>query len=306
MAEIVGLVVACVEVLEATFETVQRITTALERIKERNKNGFKTLDSVCAQVAITKQILKNIVQVDEEHHTPLVYASVELVKQKACNLKAAAEEFGSPAENKFKAFLNELIRGDARLKTFDRMQVDLIMAQSTLITSLVAHNYVQGTTEGTVDINISIVERVNNFFKPDIEVNYARQILNLVGGHGEPIDDGIVCTVKAQDLEKLMQDVPQRLPGANGKIVRILNHNHVEDWGMVTVDIGSPGEGTPHVDSVTAEFNVVSGNGFCSAGPMSYNTASKTQALRASLKTVEGNQDAALKMLEATLPDFKS
>ncbi|KAJ3939217.1 uncharacterized protein N0V96_010662 [Colletotrichum fioriniae] len=298
--EIVGLVAACGQILGAALQTIQQIANALER----SKKGFKTLDSVCTHIAITQHILEDIEKVNEAYNGAGVCAAVKMVREAAYNLKVAAEAFGSPSEGRFKTFLNELIRGEARLQRFDRLQVDLVLAQTTLITSLVANNHVRGKDKGKTYITIPILERVENLIGNDAKVNFPSRIFNLLKNHGEAIGDGIICKVKTRDLEMLMQDFLEEISNSGDMTVRVMNHNHVKDEGMMTADIGEPGGGIPQVSKVYAKFNVVSDNGFISAGPASFETVTGMKGVQSALKTLQGDKETAIKLLQSAIPGF--
>lgn len=284
---------SCGQILEGTFAIIDKIRAALDR----NKKGAKVFSQIGIQVRITREILDRVVKDDQRPPVPAVSAAVKLVQQRAADLEGAAQELEkSLSAGKVKAFLDEFIRADTRIEKFDKMQTELSMAQTTLITSLVVFN----DNGGKSDINVSIVEKVHNCFDPVAEVNYPERILSLISERGVPLDDGTICRVSTKDLEELMQN----LPSSYGKVVRIISANKLRDFSFVTAEVGNEGEGIPHVDTVIAERNDLGGDAYMAAGPISYETSAKLQTIRMSLHTLREDRQASHQALANLVPGF--
>lgn len=291
--DVVTLIVTCGEMLAKTLAIIERITTAIDR----NKNGAKHLREISIQIKITKQIVDGVVKENNKHHIPAVLDAVGLVKEKAGELEKAAQELSKTATaGKVRAFLEEFIRGDSQIEKFDKLQSELNMAQTTLITSLVVFND-SGTHS---DIDISVVEQVNSYFDqfPELkpEANYPKRMLDLIKLRGEPIDDGAFCRVRKDDLKNLMEN----LPCAEGKIVRIISENELNDFAFMTADVGNVGGGRPHVDTTVVKKNVLRDNSYLAGGPIDFEASVKMQAVRLAFQTKKGDEkfaDQALKFI---------
>lgn len=225
---------------------------------------------------------------------------MKLLNDKAADLEKAARELTQTANaGKVKTFLDELIRGDSRIENFEKLQDDLSMAQTTLITALVASN---NTNSAYSYINVEVVTEVDNCFSclPEVnsEANYPKRILHLIKERGTPLGDGTICSVSTEDLEMLAQN----LPWSQGKTVRIISDNKMKDFGLVTADVGKKGEGRPHVDTVIARNNEVFGNAYMIVGTIDYKSSMQMMTVRAGLDTLKGDKQVALNNLNQLVP----
>lgn len=288
--DIIGLVASCGQILEGIINVIERSTNALDRAR----NGVKYLNGVCTQVKITMQILENIVKVENQLHGEHVSAAVSLVKLKATDLKQAVTELSkSQGDGGFKMFLKEFFLGDAKAQKFDRLQSELSQAQTTLITSLVA---VRIDAKNIYYINLNIVNRVSQCFGQCEDVNCARRIIHLLRDLGEPVsDDQVWWQVQQEDLEKILE---QPL-SSERTTIRVMRNNELRDFSLATADVGDPGEEAPHVDKVVAERNKLFDDAYMVAGPVSYETSTKLQTMRASLYVLKRDEKAARKVLES-------
>ncbi|KAJ8132160.1 hypothetical protein O1611_g1464 [Lasiodiplodia mahajangana] len=158
MAELIGLLSTCAELLSGIIKAIEKTTEAWDR----TKNGKKYLDNVVIQVRITREILQNIVKVKKKKRGPEVYSAVELVHRAAKELGGAVDRLAkSYEEGSMKIFLDELFRGTAREKNFDKLQRDLYHAQTLLILALVASKV---SNTNFFRINIKTMKQVKQCF----------------------------------------------------------------------------------------------------------------------------------------------
>ncbi|KXH52988.1 hypothetical protein CSAL01_12106 [Colletotrichum salicis] len=287
MAEIVGLLVSCGNILELTIKIIQKTIGALDR----TKSGAKLLESICTQVNITKKILEGVVRADSGLQNDVVYAAVELVKSKASNLQEASEDMSKHiSDGKFKSFLNEFIRGDDRIEKFDKMQSELILAQTTLVTSLVVFK----DQVGNSDINMNVMEQIIFCFKDAPSQNFTGLLIELIRKQGTPIGDGSFCRVKTEDLNALMWCLS--LP--EGQSVRVINRLEMDGHAFAMGDVGRKGERRPHIDRMEVNDSKLKGHSTLIAGSVDNATYEQMQELRAKLA-----QDA--EMLQGSLAIIK-
>lgn len=284
--EIIALIATCVDILDTTFTIIGKIKAALDS----KKNGAKRLREIEVQVKITSQILEEVVKNNKNHHISPVINALELVRKKSAELEEAAQELSSSIEGgKLKAILNEF-RGDSRIDKLEKLQNGLNMAQTSLITAMVASNK---SGSDYSDINVSVVKQVDECFckfpEVKLESNYPRQIINLLKQRGEPVEDGTICTVTTRDLENIVNN----LPWADGKTIRIISDNKVEEFGLVSADVGREGEGRPHIDTVKAVGNKVSGAGYIVVGTLDYVTSMNMQATRMGYANLKDDKEFA-------------
>lgn len=273
---------------------------------DRRKNGTKYFDDVCTQIEITKQILETVIKVETELHTEYIAKSVELIKLRAEDLKNAANQLAA-SKSGFGTFLlheliPEVLTGNAKAAKFDEKQRNFIAGHTILISSMlvcqVGSKHVAGTN--TVQIDMNIVNRVNERFKQFEGLKGGLRILDIINTRGTPVDEKfILWQIREEDLAELSKQLPS-------EIVRIIRDNEVNEFGMVTADVGKPGEDAPHVDRVVAERNKVSGSGLLAAGPMAYDTMANLQGIRTAMPAlVKERPEEAANMLKALIPGLK-
>ncbi|KAI0904699.1 hypothetical protein F4823DRAFT_614100 [Ustulina deusta] len=296
MAELVGLISASADILNGIVKVIDQATQAWDR----TKNGKKYLDNVVIQVKITREILQKIVVGENNQHSSEVHQAVELVNNKAKELDTAVQSLTkSSEEGSMRVFLDEFFRGNARAKRFDKLQRDLYHAQTILITALVASKV---NNTNFFHINIKTIDQVKECFVRCHGINCAPPIVQLLQEKGTPVGDGSeLWQVSAEDLEAFINEQQSSEP----KTVRIMENNNLTDFSMMTAEVGAPGQAAPPVDEVWAVGNTLSGSAMVIAGPITYETSTQMQMVRASLDHVRQEPQLAFSILAQVMPGLK-